>query len=263
NDRADRHRRARRGGCRPVRAGRGSGAALAQRVGRLRAHRVRRRLAERGAPRGRRDDVRQLRGGCRARRRGRAARRGPRRHSEPALRRVGRLRRLLQLPRVDRAAGARSRVTERSEPVGAALLEAVAVMDRLRSPGGCPWDAEQTHASLAPYAIEEAHEVAEAAESGSPEGLREELGDLLLQVLFHARIAAEHPDGFDIDDVARALVDKLTYRHPHVFADDGGASPSAAQVTENWEVLKAAEQQRDSALDGIPVSLPALARAQK
>jgi len=159
--------------------------------------------------------------------------------------------------------GARSSKEAQPQHAGAALLEAVAVMDRLRSPGGCPWDADQTHASLAPYAIEEAHELAEAAESGTTADLREELGDLLLQVLFHARIAAEGPDGFDIDDVARTLVDKLTYRHPHVFAADGEPSPSAEQVTENWEVLKAAEQQRTSALDGIPVSLPALARAQK
>ena len=88
---------------------------------------------------------------------------------------------------------------------GAAVLEAVAVMDRLRSPGGCPWDAEQTHASLAPYAVEEAHELVEAAESGNRAALREELGDVLLQVLFHSRIAAEDPDGFDIDDVAREI----------------------------------------------------------
>ena len=146
---------------------------------------------------------------------------------------------------------------------GSALLVAVAVMDRLRSPGGCPWDAEQTHASLAPYAIEEAHELAEAAEAGGRDELREELGDLLLQVLFHARVAAEADDGFDIDDVAATLVDKLTYRHPHVFADDGERGLSAQQVTERWEVLKAAQQQRTSALEGIPVSLPALARAQK
>lgn len=148
-------------------------------------------------------------------------------------------------------------------PIGSALLRAVAVMDRLRSPGGCPWDAQQTHTSLAPYAVEEAHELAEAAESGTPADLREELGDLLLQVLFHARIAAAEPDGFDIDDVAATLVDKLTYRHPHVFADDGERGLSAHQVAERWEVLKAAQQQRESVLEGIPVSLPALARAQK
>lgn len=147
--------------------------------------------------------------------------------------------------------------------VGSELLRAVTVMDRLRSPGGCPWDAEQTHASLAPYAVEEAHELAEAAESGEVDHLREELGDLLLQVLFHARIAAEAEDGFDIDDVATALVDKLTYRHPHVFTDDGERGLSAQEVTDQWEVLKAAQQRRTSVLEGIPTSLPALARAQK
>lgn len=153
--------------------------------------------------------------------------------------------------------------TAQALPTGSALLQAVAVMDRLRAPGGCPWDAEQTHASLAPYAVEEAYEVVEAAEAGTRAELREELGDLLLQVLFHARIAAEDPGGFDIDDVAATLIDKLTYRHPHVFADDGERGLSAQQVTDRWEVLKAARHQRESVLEGIPASLPALARAQK
>lgn len=153
-----------------------------------------------------------------------------------------------------------------SEPAGAALLEAVAVMDRLRSPGGCPWDAEQTHASLAPYAIEEAHEVAEAAEQGDHEALAEELGDLLLQVLFHARVASERTltgdaGGFDIDDVARGLVAKLTRRHPHVFGDSGAAT--AQEVTAQWDAIKTVEKQRTHPLDDIPTALPALARAQK
>ncbi|CAM3715434.1 MazG family protein [Occultella aeris] len=149
---------------------------------------------------------------------------------------------------------------------GGALLDAVAVMDRLRSPGGCPWDAEQTHASLAPYAIEEAHEVAEAAESGDAAALQEELGDLLLQVLFHARVATEASDGvaFDIDDVARTLVAKLVRRHPHVFAADAGAAAlTPADVNRNWDAIKAQEKVRESILDGIPPHLPALARAQK
>lgn len=146
---------------------------------------------------------------------------------------------------------------------GSALLEAVAVMDRLRSPGGCPWDAAQTHASLAPYAIEEAHEVADAAETGDPHALAEELGDLLLQVLFHARIAAEAQDGesFDIDDVARGLVAKMVRRHPHVFADASADTPE--QVHAQWDVIKAEEKQRAHVLDDIPPSLPALVRAQK
>lgn len=155
---------------------------------------------------------------------------------------------------------------ERAPRAGEALLEAVAVMDRLRSPGGCPWDAEQTHASLAPYAIEEAHEVAEAAESGDVKALAEELGDLLLQVLFHARVASERSaaggsDGFDIDDVARGLVAKLRRRHPHVFSDRADLSPD--QVDAQWDSIKAKEKRREHPLDDIPASLPALARAQK
>ncbi|MEJ5915155.1 MazG family protein [Pseudokineococcus sp. 1T1Z-3] len=149
-------------------------------------------------------------------------------------------------------------------PPGTRLLELVAVMDRLRSPGGCPWDAEQTHASLAPYALEEAHEVVEAIEGGSPQDLREELGDLLLQVVFHARMAQEAPAGerFDVDDVAAGITAKMVGRHPHVFAPQGGAL-TAADVEAGWEARKQAEKGRASALDGVPVALPALARAQK
>ena len=105
---------------------------------------------------------------------------------------------------------------------GARLLDAVAVMDRLRSPGGCPWDAEQTHASLGKYLLEEAYEAYEAIEEGDSEALREEMGDVLLQVLFHARLAQETDDGWSIDDAAGDLVDKLVNRHPHVFGDDPG-----------------------------------------
>ncbi len=145
---------------------------------------------------------------------------------------------------------------------GARLLDLVAVMDRLRSPGGCPWDAEQTHESLLPYVLEETHEVVEAVESGDRAHLAEELGDLLLQVAFHARIAAEHPTApFDIDDVAGGIVAKLVRRHPHVFGDDDADTP--AQVEANWEAIKQAEKQREGVFDGIPLTLPALARAQK
>ncbi|WP_370517195.1 MazG family protein [Pseudactinotalea sp. HY160] len=148
----------------------------------------------------------------------------------------------------------------------AALAEAIAIMDRLRGPGGCPWDREQTHASLAPYAIEEAYEVAEAAETGAPGDLADELGDLLLQVLFHARIATES-GAFDLGDVASRLSRKLTSRHPHVFATDGeagvAAAPDVRAVRANWDAIKASEPGREHFLDGIPASLPALARAQK
>ncbi len=147
---------------------------------------------------------------------------------------------------------------------GSALLEVVAVMDRLRSPGGCAWDAAQTHASLAPYAVEEGHEVAEAAEAGDPAALRGELGDLLLQVVFHARVAQEHADEpFGIDDVATTLVAKLRRRHPHVFAAGDGPAPDADGVAAGWEVVKAAERGDRSAFDGVPVALPALQRAHK
>ena len=143
---------------------------------------------------------------------------------------------------------------------GARLLDLVTVMDRLRR--GCPWDREQTHRSLARYLLEESYETLEAIESGDLAHLQEELGDLLLQVLFHARIAAElGPAGFDIDDVARGISDKLVYRHPHVFA--GLEVADADEVERNWETLKAAEKRRDSLLDGIPVALPALAYAEK
>ena len=151
---------------------------------------------------------------------------------------------------------------------GARLLDLVAVMDRLRSPGGCPWDAEQTHQSLVPYLLEEAFEAAEAVETGDRAAIREELGDVLLQVMFHSRVAAEDPlDPFDVDDVADGIVRKLVSRHPHVFA--AGSEPltadsvTAHSVEETWEQLKASEKQREHVLDGVPLALPALARADK
>jgi XTP/dITP diphosphohydrolase len=141
------------------------------------------------------------------------------------------------------------------------LERAVAVMDRLRSPGGCPWDAEQTHATLARYLLEETYEVLEAIETGDRGLLREELGDLLLQVLFHARLAEEETDPYSIEDVAGDLVEKLIRRHPHVFA--AGVAADAASVNENWERQKIAEKGRTSALDGVPLGQPALALAAK
>lgn len=145
---------------------------------------------------------------------------------------------------------------------GVSLLELVAVMDRLRSPGGCPWDARQTHESLVEYLVEEAYETVEAIEAKDDAGLREELGDLLLQVVFHSRIAQERGDqGWNIDDVARGIIDKLIHRHPHVFADVD--ADTAEQVEANWHALKAEEKGRASVTDGIPEQLPALLRASK
>jgi XTP/dITP diphosphohydrolase len=146
---------------------------------------------------------------------------------------------------------------------GTELDRAVEVMDRLRAADGCPWDAEQTHRSLARYLVEETYEVLEAIETEDAALLREELGDLLLQVLFHARIAAERTDGtaFTIEDVARDLTDKLVRRHPHVFAD--ASIGSAEEQNESWERLKITEKGRTSAVDGVPLAQPALALAAK
>ncbi len=135
------------------------------------------------------------------------------------------------------------------------------VVERLRAPGGCPWDREQTHRSLRPYLLEETYEVLEAIDSADSTTLREELGDLLLQVLMHSAIAMESTDGFDIGDVADDVRAKMIHRHPHVFGDvtvDG-----AAAVVVNWEKLKTAEKrERLSLLDGVPAAMPALAHAQ-
>ena len=150
---------------------------------------------------------------------------------------------------------------------GAALLEAVRVMDRLRSPGGCPWDAAQTPASLLRYLVEETYELYDAIADGDREAIREELGDVLLQVLFHARIATEDPgDPFGIDDVADELVAKLVSRHPHVFGADevitaAEMTPGEQQV--RWEELKAVEKRRASALAGVARSQPAAALVAK
>jgi XTP/dITP diphosphohydrolase len=143
------------------------------------------------------------------------------------------------------------------EPPGARLLDVVTVMDRLRSPGGCPWDAEQTHASLRGYLLEEAHEAYDAIVDDDPVAMREELGDVLLQVAFHARVAAEGPPErrFDVDDVAGDLVDKLVRRHPHVFGDVGPRD--VAEVEAGWEEIKQAEKQRRSPTEGVSRSQPA------
>lgn len=129
---------------------------------------------------------------------------------------------------------------------GARLLDVVAVMDRLRSPGGCPWDAQQTHESLLPYLVEESGEYAEAVRSGDRVHMAEELGDVLLQVAFHARVAEDDPsEPFDIDDVAAGLVAKLVRRHPHVFADGDASTPE--EVEANWARIKQAEKEEKAA----------------
>jgi XTP/dITP diphosphohydrolase len=151
------------------------------------------------------------------------------------------------------------RVAGAPEPPGARLLDVATVMDRLRSPGGCPWDAEQTHASLRGYLLEEAHEAYDAIVDDDPVAMREELGDVLLQVAFHARVAAEADPArrFDIDDVAGDLVDKLVRRHPHVFGDAGPRD--VAQVEAGWEEIKKVEKQRRSPTEGVSRSQPAAA----
>ncbi len=142
------------------------------------------------------------------------------------------------------------------------LQRLVAVMDRLRSPGGCLWDAEQTHESLIPFLLEESYEYIEAVETSDREAMREELGDVLLQVYFHARMAEEHPtDAFSIEDVAKGVADKLIRRHPHVFGDV--KVTSSDEVLENWEALKSAEKGRTSAVDGVPLGQPAITLVTK
>ena len=137
------------------------------------------------------------------------------------------------------------------------LQRLVEVMDRLRSPGGCAWDAEQTHESLIKYLLEESYEFIDAIETDDRAGMREELGDVLLQVYFHSRIAQDHPtDPFSIEDVARAIADKLISRHPHVF--ENLAVSGTEEIIENWEVIKAREKGRTSAIDGIAMAQPAL-----
>ncbi|TQJ74546.1 nucleoside triphosphate pyrophosphohydrolase [Streptomyces sp. SLBN-31] len=143
---------------------------------------------------------------------------------------------------------------------GARLLDLVQVMDRIRAE--CPWSSQQTHKGLAKYGIEEAYELVEAIEDGDRDELREELGDVLLQVVFHSRIAEEDPDApFSIDDVAGGIVAKLIHRHPHVFGDETASTPE--EVKEHWLRTKAIEKQRESVTDGIPLGQPGLALASK
>ncbi|MFC7841308.1 nucleoside triphosphate pyrophosphohydrolase [Streptomyces sp. NPDC001046] len=143
---------------------------------------------------------------------------------------------------------------------GARLLDLVQVMDRIRA--ACPWSSRQTHKGLAKYGIEEAYELVEAIEEGDRDELREELGDVLLQVVFHARIAEEDPEApFSIDDVAGGIVAKLVHRHPHVFGDATAETPE--EVKAHWLRTKAIEKQRTSVTEGVPLGQPGLALAAK
>ena len=143
---------------------------------------------------------------------------------------------------------------------GARLLDLVQVMDRIRVE--CPWSSQQTHKGLAKYGIEEAYELVEAIEEGDRDELREELGDVLLQVVFHARIAEEDPDTpFSVDDVAAGIVTKLIHRHPHVFGDETASTPE--EVKAHWLRTKAEEKRRTSITEGIPMGQPGLALAAK
>ena len=149
------------------------------------------------------------------------------------------------------------------DPPGARLLDAVSVIDRLVSPGGDPWKRQQTHASLATYLLEEAYEAYDAIDAGDLDTLREELGDVLLQVVLHARLAEDLPgeERWSVDDVAGGLVDKMVRRNPHVFA--GESVDSVEAIIANWERIKKAEKARGSVLDGIARSQPALSLAAK
>jgi XTP/dITP diphosphohydrolase len=157
-----------------------------------------------------------------------------------------------------------SKADDTPEP-GARLLELVRVMDTLRV--NCPWDARQTHASLTPYLLEETYEAVDALATGDQAAVREELGDVLLQVVFHARVAQERTDGtgYTIDDVADGIIDKLTRRHPHVFGDVAVSGPD--EVKQNWDAIKAAERAAAGAggpgtvFDGVPLGQPALSLA--
>jgi XTP/dITP diphosphohydrolase len=146
--------------------------------------------------------------------------------------------------------------------MGSELTRLREVMDRLRSPGGCSWDAEQDHVSLLKFLLEESYEFIEAVEENDRDAMQEELGDLLLQVYFHSRMAEEDKEQpFNIEDVAKGVADKLIRRHPHVFSDT--VVSSSSEVLENWEAQKAVEKGRTSAVDGVPLAQPALTLVSK
>ncbi len=143
---------------------------------------------------------------------------------------------------------------------GAGVAELVEVMDRLLAPDGCPWDREQTLATLAPYLVEETYEVLEAIDTADPHAHCEELGDLLLQIVFQSALQSRSGH-FDVEDVANAIVTKMRRRHPHVFGD--GSATNSAEVRDTWERIKADEKGPRRVLEGVPIAMPALSRAQK
>ena len=153
-------------------------------------------------------------------------------------------------------------MAQHNPPTKKGVAGLIELMDILRSKDGCAWDQEQTHQTLIEYLLEESFEFAEAVESGDRNAIREELGDVLLQVVFHSRIAQEHKgDPFDIDDVAEVITKKLVKRHPHIFGDL--AELTTEEVEANWEKIKQKEKSRSSITDGVPVAMPALMHADK
>jgi XTP/dITP diphosphohydrolase len=153
-------------------------------------------------------------------------------------------------------------MAKHNPPSKSGVAGLIELMDILRSKDGCAWDQEQTHQSLIEYLLEESFEFAEAVESGNRAAIREELGDVLLQVVFHSRIAQEDKnDPFNIDDVADVIINKLMKRHPHIFSDLGDLSKE--QVEANWEQIKQKEKGRKSITDGVPIAMPALMHADK
>lgn len=153
-------------------------------------------------------------------------------------------------------------MSKKNPPTRNGVAGLIELMDILRSADGCPWDLSQTHESLIEYLIEETYEFAEAVEQNDRESLKEELGDVLLQVVFHSKIGQEHKtDPFNIDDVAEIIKNKLIKRHPHVFEED--SNKTKEEVKENWEVIKKKEKNRTKVTEGIPKALPALMHAEK
>lgn len=167
---------------------------------------------------------------------------------------------VIEVQRLAKDAGVQIELVSSASPAALAFARLVAVMARLRAPDGCPWDAEQTHTSLAIHLLEEAHETLDAIDRNDMPDLKEELGDLLLQVVFHSEIADES-GAFEIENVIETLVEKLIHRHPHIFGEE--VVSSSRDVLVNWEALKHEQKERPSLSEGIPKNLPALLLANK